>query len=78
MEKVFGCVEAVTPFIIVVCSRCGGLLAAKAEQKTKICPYCGFKIVSEKSKHVAVANNAREASVILKRLKRKAAEKRKR
>jgi DNA-directed RNA polymerase subunit RPC12/RpoP len=67
----------VTSFVIIVCSRCGGLLAAKAEQKTRTCPYCGFKIVLYKSKHVAVANDAREASMILKRLKRNAAEKRK-
>jgi len=67
----------VTPFMIVVCNRCGGLLAAKAEQKTRICPYCGFKISVHKSKHVAAAENAREASIILKRLKRKSAEKRK-
>jgi len=63
-------------FVIVVCSKCGGLLAAKAEQKTRTCPYCGFKILLEKSKHVASANDAREASRILKILKRKAAEKR--
>lgn len=63
-------------FVIVVCSKCGGLLAAKAEQKTRTCPYCGFKILLEKSKHVAVANDACEASRILKILKRKAAEKR--
>lgn len=65
-----------TPFMIVVCSRCGGLLAARAEQKTRICPYCGFKIFVHKSKHVTAADSAREASIILKRLKRKAAEKR--
>jgi DNA-directed RNA polymerase subunit RPC12/RpoP len=63
-------------FVIVVCSKCGGLLAAKAEQKTRTCPYCGFKILLEKSKRVAGANDAREASRILKILKRKAAEKR--
>jgi len=67
----------VTPFMIVVCNRCGGLLAAKAEQKTRICPYCGFKISVQKSKHVAAADNAREASITLKRLKMKTAEKRK-
>jgi DNA-directed RNA polymerase subunit RPC12/RpoP len=70
-------VKTVASFVIVVCSRCGGLLAAKAEQKTRTCPYCGFKIVLYKSKHVAVADNAREASAILKMLKMKAAEKRK-
>jgi DNA-directed RNA polymerase subunit RPC12/RpoP len=69
-------VETVTSFIIVVCSKCGGLLAAKAEQKTRTCPYCGFKIVLEKSKHVASANDASDASRILKILKMKAAEKR--
>jgi DNA-directed RNA polymerase subunit RPC12/RpoP len=66
----------VASFVIVVCSKCGGLLAAKAEQKTRTCPYCGFKILLEKSKHVASSNDAREASRILKILKRKAAEKR--
>jgi len=63
-------------FVIVVCSKCGGLLAAKAEQKTRTCPYCGFKMVLCKSKRVAVANDAREASRTLRALKRKAAEKR--
>lgn len=69
--------ETVASFVIVVCSKCGGLLAAKAEQKTRKCPYCGFKITLYKSKHVAAANSAREASAILKILKRKTAEKRK-
>lgn len=52
-------------------------MAAKAEQKARTCPYCGSKIVVNKSKHLTAAGNAREASIILKRLKRKAAEKRK-
>jgi len=66
-----------TSFVIIVCSRCGGLLIAKTERKTRICPYCGFKIALHKSKPIAVADNAREASKILRILKRKAAEKRK-
>jgi len=66
----------VTSFVVVVCGKCRGLLAAKAGQKTRTCPYCGSRIVLDKSKRVAVANNARDASVILKKLKRKAAEKR--
>ncbi|TET64842.1 DUF1922 domain-containing protein [Candidatus Bathyarchaeota archaeon] len=68
--------RALTPFVIVICSNCGGLLAAKANQKTRTCPYCGSRIVLRKSKRVAVASDAYEASVILKRLKRNAAEKR--
>jgi DNA-directed RNA polymerase subunit RPC12/RpoP len=66
----------VASFVIVVCSKCGGLLAAKAEQKTRTCPYCGFKIVLCKSKHIAAANDAHEASRTLRALKKKAAEKR--
>lgn len=70
--------KSVASFVIVVCGKCGGLLAAKVEQKTRTCPYCGSKIFLEKSKHVAVANDAREASATLKMLKTKAAEKQKR
>ena len=58
-----------TFFVIVVCSKCGGLLAARIRQKTRTCPYCGSKITLSKLKRVAVANDAREASVILKSLK---------
>jgi len=52
-------------------------LAAKAEQKTKICPYCGNRILLYKSRRVAVADDASEASRLLKILKRKSAEERK-
>ncbi|NIQ06488.1 MAG: DUF1922 domain-containing protein [Candidatus Korarchaeota archaeon] len=64
-------------FVIIVCSNCGGFLAAKAEQKTKVCPYCGSRMTVHKSKHVGSANSAREASAILKILKRRKMEKRK-
>jgi DNA-directed RNA polymerase subunit RPC12/RpoP len=62
-------------FIILVCSRCGGYLIAKNEQKTKTCPYCGFKLAVEKAKKMAVAETAHEASLILRRLKTKSAKK---
>jgi len=60
-------------FLIVVCSRCGGFLLAKAEQKARTCPYCGSKVALDKAKKVASAQNANEASVILRKLKRDAA-----
>lgn len=59
-----------TSVLIVVCSRCGGLLLAKDEQKTRTCPYCGSKVVLNKAKKVASAKNAYEASEILRKLKK--------
>jgi predicted RNA-binding Zn-ribbon protein involved in translation (DUF1610 family) len=57
------------PFLVVVCSRCGGFLLAKEEQKTRTCPYCGSTIILCKAKRVASAKTANEASTILRRLK---------
>ena len=59
-------------FLIVVCGECGGLLLGKAEQKTRTCPYCGFKVLVEKAKKLASAKTAYEASKILRKLKRDA------
>ena len=59
--------------MIVACSKCGGFLLAKAEHKTRICPYCGSKVIVEKAKKVASAENAQKASAILQELKRKRA-----
>jgi len=62
-----------TNYIIVVCIKCGGYLLAKDFQKTRTCPYCGSKVVVEKAKKVAAAENASEASTLLRKLKEKAA-----
>ena len=62
-----------TTTIIIVCGRCGGLLLAKADQKTRTCPYCGSKVDTDRARKVASAENANEASIILRRLKREAA-----
>lgn len=63
-------------FLIVVCGKCGGLLLAKVEQKTRTCPYCGFKVELYKAKKVASAKNAFEASALLKNLKENISSKR--
>ena len=63
-------------FLIVVCGRCGGFLLARAEQKTRTCPYCDSKVVLEKAKKIASAKNAYEASKILRKLKSDASAKR--
>jgi DNA-directed RNA polymerase subunit RPC12/RpoP len=64
-------------FLIVVCSRCGGFLLAKTEQKTRTCPYCGFKVGIINAKKAASAETALEASEILRKLKRDAGLKKK-
>jgi DNA-directed RNA polymerase subunit RPC12/RpoP len=63
------------PTTIVVCSRCGGLLLAKADQKTRTCPHCGSTILLQKAMKLASANSANEASVMLRKLKSDAAAK---
>jgi DNA-directed RNA polymerase subunit RPC12/RpoP len=60
-----------------VCSRCGRLIIAKAEQKTRTCPYCGFKINVHKARKVASAENAYDASEILRKLKGDAVQRKK-
>jgi DNA-directed RNA polymerase subunit RPC12/RpoP len=65
--------EKMAPTLVVVCSRCGGLLLAKADQKTRSCPHCGFTILLQKAKKLASANTANEASVMLRKMKSDAA-----
>jgi len=69
-------VKTVALTIVVVCSRCGGLLLAKAEQKTRTCPYCGSTVILEKAKKVGSAKTSLEASTLLQRLKTEAATRR--
>jgi len=56
-------------FLIITCANCGGLLIAKAGQKTKTCPYCGLKVEVYEALKVASAKTAYEASSILRNLK---------
>ena len=55
--------------MIVECGKCGGLLMAKEDQKTRTCPYCGSQVQVFRAKKLASARNAYEASEILKNLK---------
>jgi len=56
-------------FLIIACSKCGKLFLAKADQKTRNCPYCGSTVIVYKAKKVASAANAYEASALLRKLK---------
>jgi DNA-directed RNA polymerase subunit RPC12/RpoP len=69
-------VKTVALTFVVVCHRCGGLLLAKAEHKTRTCPYCDSTIILEKAKKVGSAKTSLEASTLLQRLKTEAAAKR--
>jgi DNA-directed RNA polymerase subunit RPC12/RpoP len=64
-------------FLIAVCNRCGGLIIVKAEQKTKTCPYCGFKVQMHEVRKIESAENAYEASEILRKLKSNAIQRKK-
>jgi DNA-directed RNA polymerase subunit RPC12/RpoP len=69
-------VKHVALTFVVVCSRCGGLLLAKAEQKTRTCPYCGSTIILERAKKIGSAKTTIEASALLQKLKTEAAARR--
>jgi predicted RNA-binding Zn-ribbon protein involved in translation (DUF1610 family) len=58
-----------TDTLILACGKCGGLLLAKADTKTRTCPYCGVTIKIEKARKVGSAPTAQEASTLLKKLK---------
>jgi DNA-directed RNA polymerase subunit RPC12/RpoP len=62
-----------TSTLVVTCYKCGGLLLAKTEQKTRTCPYCGSTVVLQKARKVASAKSSSEASAILRKLKSEAA-----
>jgi acetyl-CoA carboxylase beta subunit len=56
------------------CPNCNGLVLAGTHQKSKICPYCGKNINIQKSQRLGQAQNAMEASEMLKQLKAKQAQ----
>jgi len=58
-------------YMVVICYKCGQLLLAKANQKTRRCPYCEARLVLDKTKKVAHAKTAQEASNLIRALKKK-------
>jgi hypothetical protein len=57
------------PTFIVECKNCSGLLLAAVNQKTRTCPYCGARVDLQRAKRLARAQNAFEASEILRKIK---------
>jgi DNA-directed RNA polymerase subunit RPC12/RpoP len=76
VEKAFYLVKTVAVTFVVVCRKCGGLLLAKADQKTRTCPYCDSKVILEGAKKLGSAKTSHEASTLLQRLKQDAAARR--
>ncbi|UCE29450.1 MAG: DUF1922 domain-containing protein [Candidatus Bathyarchaeota archaeon] len=58
-------------YAVIVCFRCGQLLLAKTYQKTRRCPYCETRLILSKTRKVATAETAREASTLIRTLKQK-------
>jgi DNA-directed RNA polymerase subunit RPC12/RpoP len=58
-------------YVVFVCYGCGQFLLAKADQKTKTCPYCSARITLVKAKKVARLKTAQEASYYIRALKEK-------
>ncbi|UCF59008.1 MAG: DUF1922 domain-containing protein [Candidatus Bathyarchaeota archaeon] len=58
-------------YVVITCYKCGQLLLAKTDQRTRQCPYCEARLILDKTKRVASAKTAQEASVLIRALKRK-------
>jgi len=58
-------------YSVIVCYNCGRLLLAKDTQKTRQCPHCEARINAERTKRVASAKTAQEASRLIRMLKQK-------
>jgi anaerobic ribonucleoside-triphosphate reductase len=62
-------VHVMTVTFVVECINCGGLLLAGISQKTRMCPYCGARVNLQRAKRLARAQDAFEASEILRKIK---------
>ncbi len=55
--------------IVVRCYRCGELLLAKGESKSRRCPYCNTKLSLNKVQILGESKAASEAITLLKKLR---------
>jgi DNA-directed RNA polymerase subunit RPC12/RpoP len=58
-------------YVVITCYKCGQLLLAKTDQRTRQCPYCEARLILDKTKKVASAKTAQEVSALIRALKRK-------
>ncbi len=57
-------------YLVILCYKCGQLLLAKDNQKTRRCPHCEARLILEKVRKVAYAKSASEASNLIRALKK--------
>lgn len=58
-------------YVVIICYRCGRLLLAEVKHKTRQCIHCGARLSMARTKRVASANSATEASKIIRAIKKK-------
>jgi len=58
-------------YAVLVCYNCGRLVLARDGQKTRLCPHCESRLIIEKTKRVAFAKSAREATELIRTMKLK-------
>ena len=58
-------------YFVIVCYQCGRLLLAEAKHKTRQCPHCGARLLVARTKQVASAKSAQEASQLVRAMKQK-------
>lgn len=68
-EKVFGSLLKMAATVIIKCPKCAGLMLVSTTQKTKLCPYCGTKVIVQKAQKIAAADSSAQAQAILQKLK---------
>jgi DNA-directed RNA polymerase subunit RPC12/RpoP len=68
-EKLFAIGSAITMHAVIVCYKCGRYLLATMDKKTRQCPYCEAKLILNRTKIIASAKTAREASNIIRTIK---------
>ncbi len=60
-------------YLVIVCPYCGGYQAIKIGQKVRVCPYCGKRFETIHARIIARAENASQASFLVRYYKAKKA-----
>ena len=56
-------------YLVVACTKCGRLLLAVSNKKTRSCPYCGRRVNLDDAKVIARSENPKEARQVLQETK---------
>jgi len=63
-------------YVVVSCPRCGGLLLAKTNRRTRTCPHCGYRADLRGLRVLGRASSPKEAVALIQALKENAVGKR--